>query len=271
MRGAVAAVGLAAAALLAQETLAAPAEVAPGGVVRWPGDGTVTECSAAGRTWFPIAGDCYFPVDLETPRGELELARERSGVRETATVEVASYPYPEQRITVPERMVDLSPEDRARADRERERIEQLWGLRGPAAFTLPLRAPLERLPEGGNFGARRVFNEQPRSPHSGADFRAPAGTPVLAAADAEVALAGDFFFSGRSVFLDHGAGLVTMYFHLDEIRVAEGDTVAGGEVVGTVGSTGRSTGPHLHFGVRWLGARIDPALLMAPPSSLPAP
>ncbi|HVS16088.1 MAG TPA: M23 family metallopeptidase, partial [Thermoanaerobaculia bacterium] len=88
------------------------------------------------------------------------------------------------------------------------------------------------------------------------------GTPVLAAGDGVVALADELFFSGNSIFLDHGDGLVTMYFHLHEVFVAPGESVTRGAVIGTVGSTGRSTGPHLHFGARWRGARVDPALLL---------
>ncbi len=248
---------------------AEPVPVAPGGVVRWAGDATVTECSALGRSWFPLAGDCFYPVDLTTPEGEIALAREHGGVRETATVRVGAYPYPEQHLTVDERMVELSPEDRARADRERAAVETLWGRRGPARFTLPLHSPLVPRPEGGSFGSRRTFNGQPRSPHTGVDYRAPRGTPVKAAADGGVALAADHFFAGRSVYLDHGGGLITMYFHLDEIRVAEGEEVRRGQVIGTVGATGRATGPHLHFGVRWLGARVDPELLLASPTRLP--
>ena len=87
---------------------------------------------------------------------------------------------------------------------------------------------------------------------------------MLAAAAGEVALTGDFFFSGKSVFLDHGDGLVTMYFHLSRLDVAEGDAVERGRVIGAVGQTGRATGPHLHFAARWRGARVDPALLLDP-------
>jgi murein DD-endopeptidase MepM/ murein hydrolase activator NlpD len=92
---------------------------------------------------------------------------------------------------------------------------------------------------------------------------------VLAIADGRVALAADFFFSGGSVFLDHGDGLISMYFHLEEWTVEEGGEVRRGEVIGKVGQTGRATGPHLHMGARWRGARIDPMLLLAPPEQIP--
>ncbi len=241
-----------------------PTEIPPGSLVTWPGEG-IERCGMAGGKWDPLAGACWYAVDLLTPAGELELGRWRGGELETRRVRVAEYPYPVQHITLQDdSRVDLSAEDLARVRRENARIGELWSRRGAAGFLLPLAPPLERLPAGGRFGSRRVFNGQPRSPHSGADYAAGAGTPVLAAAAGEVALTGDFFFSGRSVFLDHGDGLVTMYFHLSRIDVEEGAAVERGQVLGAVGQSGRATGPHLHFAARWRGARIDPALLLEP-------
>lgn len=255
--------------------VASSPEVPPGGVVRWPGDGTVTACQMDGRRWTPIDGDCWFPVDLLQPAGALELGRVRGERMETAPVRVAEYPYPVQHITLEDTSrVDLSPEDEARAAREAERIEQLWSLDTPRRFTLPLGPPLDPLPGGGRFGSRRFFNNQPRSPHSGADYSAASGTPVRAVADGRVALTGDFFFTGNSVFIDHGDGLVSMAFHLSAIDVTDGEEVSRGQVVGKVGATGRATGPHLHFGLRWRGARVDPGLLLEPERAtvaIPAP
>jgi murein DD-endopeptidase MepM/ murein hydrolase activator NlpD len=95
------------------------------------------------------------------------------------------------------------------------------------------------------------------------------GTPVHSIANGTVVLAGDFFFSGGSVFLDHGDGLISMYFHLRDLAVEQGREVERGEVIGSVGQTGRATGPHLHMGLRWRGARVDPAFLMAPTEQIP--
>jgi murein DD-endopeptidase MepM/ murein hydrolase activator NlpD len=108
------------------------------------------------------------------------------------------------------------------------------------------------------FGYRRVINGMPRAPHTGVDLRASLGTEVLAANHGRVALTGEFFFSGKSLVLDHGGGLYTMYFHLSEFKVEEGADVHKGDVVGLSGMTGRVTGPHLHWGARINGARVDP-------------
>jgi len=244
--------------------------VAPGSLVRWPGE-RIEKCSIGDRSWEPLAGECWFPIDLLTLEGPLEVARWRRGEREKTILQVASYPYEVQRITLQDdSQVNLSVEDLERVRRENQKIAGLWGLESPRQFRFPLAPPLDPLPTGGRFGSRRFFNDQPRSPHSGADFAADSGTPVLATATGTVALSGDFFFSGKSVFLDHGDGLISMYFHLSGIAVEQGDSVDRGEILGLVGATGRATGPHLHFGVRWHRARIDPQLLLAPTDQIRA-
>jgi murein DD-endopeptidase MepM/ murein hydrolase activator NlpD len=115
-------------------------------------------------------------------------------------------------------------------------------------------------PEG--FGSRRIINGQRRSPHSGLDFAAPAGTPVVAANRGRVALVVEFFFGGRLVALDHGEGLYTLYMHLERVDVTEGALVERGSIIGAVGSTGRATGPHLHWAAQLRRARIDPNALL---------
>ena len=108
------------------------------------------------------------------------------------------------------------------------------------------------------YGHRRFFNDQPRSPHSGLDIAAPTGTPIVAPAPARVALVDDLYYNGKSVFLDHGQGLITMYCHLSEQTVSTGELVQQDQVIGFVGATGRVTGPHLHWSVSLNGYRIDP-------------
>jgi hypothetical protein len=243
--------------------------VSPGTLVRWPGEG-VERCGLAGQTWLPLRDGCWYAIDLLTPEGETMVYRWRGGEREARALTVGAYPYEVQHITLKDdSQVELSPEDLRRVQKENQQIGLLWGMQTTRQFDLPLGPPLNPLPAGGRFGARRYFNNQPRSPHTGADYRADAGTPVLAIGGGTIALTGDFFFPGKSVFIDHGDGLISMYFHLSGIAVERGDIVDRGEIVGLVGESGRATGPHLHLGVRWHGARIDPGLLFESPEAVP--
>ncbi|MFQ5525695.1 MAG: M23 family metallopeptidase [Thermoanaerobaculia bacterium] len=241
----------------------------PGSVVRWAGKG-IESCGRENRSWQPLDGSCWFPIDLLQPEGGLRVFRYRDGLRETATIEVSEYPYPVQRITIEDTSrVDLSPEILARVQKEQTWVKPLWSLEGPAIFALPLADPLDEMGKSGSFGSRRFFNDQPRSPHSGADYPAVEGTPVYSVSAGRVVLAADLFFSGNSVFVDHGDGLISMYFHLSSILVEEGQELETRAQIGRVGATGRTTGPHLHFGLRWKGARVDPSLLLGPSSAIP--
>jgi murein DD-endopeptidase MepM/ murein hydrolase activator NlpD len=208
-------------------------------------------------------------IALATKPGRATLEVERAGRPvEKRTFVVAPVRYAEQRLAVAPGHVELSPEDLARYEREREHL-----VRVAATFT---DAPPSSLrfaqptpgPRSSSFGLRRVFNGQARHPHSGMDIAAPQGTPVMAAAPGRVIDTGDYFFNGNTVWIDHGAGLLTMYCHLAAIAVQVGDTVAAGTSIGTVGATGRATGPHLHWSVSLNRAMVDPALFLA---DAPAP
>jgi murein DD-endopeptidase MepM/ murein hydrolase activator NlpD len=182
-------------------------------------------------------------------------------VSEPVAVNAGTYPTTE--LQVEERFVELSPEDQARADREAAETSAIYDTFTPQRYwTEPFDIPVRGAKDGRNFGHRRVFNGQPRAPHSGADLRATTGTPIFAANRGRVVLAKDLFFSGNAVFIDHGYGLFTTYLHLSKIDVAVGDIVERGEQLGLAGATGRVTGPHLHWGVRLLDARVDPFSLV---------
>jgi murein DD-endopeptidase MepM/ murein hydrolase activator NlpD len=240
--------------------------VPPGGVARWPAPfgAAVVSCSRDGQPVAPIGGACYFPVDLDAS-GRLSIARTlATGVSEARTLVVGHYPWPTERLTVEEKYVSPPANELERIARDQRRAGEAFARRTERRFTLPLGAPLAVLPEAGRFGARRVFNGQSKSPHSGADFRAAAGVAVFAPADGTVVVAESQYFPGNAVFVDHGDGLVSMAFHLSAIGVEEGQAVRRGDKLGEVGATGRVTGPHLHFALRWRGAKIDPEALLDP-------
>jgi hypothetical protein len=244
----------------------------PGTLVRWGVSGT-TRCGMGGRTWAALEEICYYPVDLLEKPGIIKIARWSGGPRELAQISVGPFPYGTEEIDLGDiPQGNPSPEDWKRNARDQVLIGKVWRRKeGPAEFTLPLGPPARRLPKPKTFGWNRVFNGTPaRQPHMGADYAMPEGTPVLAVADGTVAATGDLFFAGNSVFIDHGDGLITMSFHLSEIKVEDGQRVKKGDTIGLVGSTGRSSGPHLFFGVRWHGARIDPRFLLENPDKIPA-
>ncbi|MGE4299357.1 MAG: M23 family metallopeptidase [Desulfovibrionaceae bacterium] len=173
-------------------------------------------------------------------------------------VAVARKKYPEQKLNVDGKFVDLSATDMARATEERKLVVKALETITPRRFWL---CPFVRPVPGAvtsDYGLRRIYNGQPRNPHSGVDFRAAMGSPVHAAAAGRVVLLGDFFFGGNEVFIDHGQGVVSVYVHMSEVMVKDGQEVKAGDVVGLVGSSGRATGPHLHFGLNVLRNAIDP-------------
>jgi murein DD-endopeptidase MepM/ murein hydrolase activator NlpD len=204
-------------------------------------------------------------LDVEPGVHRLEVTlREAGGAVATRAVEVTVDPkdYPVESLTVEPDYVEPPPEVSERIARETAALQALWRSASPEIlFDGAVRRPIEGV-EGRNFGRRRVFNGEPRSPHSGTDLSAPQGTPVVAAAGGVVALADDHYFSGRIVVLDHGGGVYTAYAHLSRIDVAAGDTVRAGDPIGRVGATGRVTGAHLHWGARVGGARVNPESLL---------
>jgi murein DD-endopeptidase MepM/ murein hydrolase activator NlpD len=231
-------------------------------VVRWNDRGIPYVRRAS--QWMTVVG-----VDLDTEAGEypaeieLTFGDGRTLMR-TDTIEVRSKDFPTTELTVAPGYVELSAENQERTARERREIAAVYASLTPEAhWSEPFIVPIPGVEGGRNFGHRRVFNGQPRAPHSGADLRAATGTEIRAANAGQVVLAKNLFFSGNAVFIDHGLGVYTTYLHLSEIDVAVGDEVARGQVIGLAGATGRVTGPHLHWGVRVLDARVDPFSLLS--------
>ncbi|MBM3790544.1 MAG: M23 family metallopeptidase [Acidobacteria bacterium] len=218
---------------------------------------------ASAKLWTGLLG-----IDLETrPGGHTVRLRAVQESGQPAALEhtlrVVDKTFPTRRLTVDEKFVTPPPEVLERIQRESRRLqavfeavgrERLW--RGP--FVAPVPGP-----PISEFGKRNILNGRPRSPHSGTDFKAAAGTPILAPNAGNVVLAEDLYYSGNTVIIDHGLGLFSYFAHLSSYSVAAGDKVKSGEHIGKVGATGRVTGPHLHWSVRLVGARVDPLSLMS--------
>ncbi|HUA98638.1 MAG TPA: M23 family metallopeptidase [Terracidiphilus sp.] len=215
----------------------------------------------AGRGWFALAG-----VDLEAPTGPSTLTiRERlsgSVHNLTATVQVRPAHYRTAALTVAPEFVEPSPAEAKRIEAEIQLKNRIFSESAPRPlWSGNFRAPVSSSPTD-SFGTQRTFNGKLASVHRGMDFHAPMLTPVHASNSGEVLLAQGLYFEGNCVVIDHGLGLYTIVMHLSRIDVHEGEHVTKGQLLGLSGATGRVTGPHLHWAVRWENAYLDPAKLM---------
>jgi murein DD-endopeptidase MepM/ murein hydrolase activator NlpD len=210
--------------------------------------------------WVALVGIALATKPGSTLRVEAERA---GGAVERFEIAVARKAYASQHLKVPPGQVELSPEDLARYERERAHLAgvvKTFTEEPPSTLAMVQPAPGVR---SGTFGLRRYFNGQARSPHNGMDIAAPEGTPVVAAGAGRVIDIGDYFFSGRTIVLDHGAGLLSLYAHLSGVDTGIAENVAAGTPIARVGATGRVTGPHLHFTVYLNTVAVDPALFLA--------
>jgi murein DD-endopeptidase MepM/ murein hydrolase activator NlpD len=234
----------------------------------WLGHQVSFSFNATSKTWYALAG-----VSLETAPGTyaIELSGETKAGKTPGqkisftrkfTVAAGKYPKIQAKLSVESKFTEPSPEQQKQIEEgqqikkdylNRVTPEREWS----GTFTTPANAEISDV-----FGSERIFNGKTSSPHLGLDFRVPSGTPVEAMNDGTVLLAQPLYFEGNFVVLDHGQGLLTLYLHLSEFKVKEGDHVKRGQVVGLSGGTGRATGPHLHVAVRWQGTYLDPAGVM---------
>jgi murein DD-endopeptidase MepM/ murein hydrolase activator NlpD len=211
--------------------------------------------------WLAVVG-----LPLSTEPGEYHVdVQQPGGEARQISFEVVAKQYAVQELKVAPGQVNLSPENEARVKREQEKVHTaMRGFSDATPLTMRMSPPVPGR-RSSSFGLRRVFNGESRNPHSGMDIAAPTGTPVHVPLPGRVVDVGSYFFNGNNVLIDHGQGLMTMYCHLSKIRVAQGQELKAGEVLGEVGATGRVTGPHLHWGVILNGASVDPALFLASP------
>lgn len=241
----------------------------PGGIaiIEVPGGEEVPQVTFEGRraavlkrdaAWVAIIG---IPLATKAGRQVLSVATSEGAVE--VPFDVSDKRYRTQHLTIKnERQVDPLPDDLKRINAEQVRsnaaLSRFTAVEKPG---FSLQSPVKGV-RSDSYGFRRFFNGQPRNPHTGMDIAAPKGTPVHAPAAGKIVEAGNFFFNGNTLYIDHGHGLITMYCHLDSIDVKVGDAVAAGQLVGKVGATGRVTGPHLHWGVALNRAMVDPALFI---------
>jgi len=234
----------------------------------WLGHQLTFSFDAHSNTWFVLAGT---GIDIQPGSYPLEFFGERmpqisSNQKLTYThrLRVASARYPRIKVELsvekkfteptPEQLKEIDESKKVKEDYlNRVSLEREWA----GSFTAPANAPISDV-----FGSQRIFNGEAQSPHQGLDFRVPTGTPVAAMNNGTVLLARPLYYEGNFVVIDHGQGLLTLYLHLSEFKVKEGDVVKRGQEIALSGGTGRATGPHLHVAVRWQGTYLDPQRLI---------
>ena len=261
-------------AIATVSALALPiASNAPGGIARIV-LGTVLDTPGPPKAWLDrqpvwVARDnghwvAVVGVPLDTPAGTKTLRVVTDEGERSVGFPVVAKRYAEQHVRLKDSSkVTLSPDDEKRALAEIERIQSLkkhWRETDDtdSGFVRPADGRLSS-----RFGLRRIFNGEPRAPHSGLDIAVPRGAPIVAAAEGRVLAVDDYFFNGKTVFVDHGNGLLSMYCHLDRMDVKPGDTLRKGQRLGLAGATGRASGPHLHWSVVLNGTMVDPELFLA--------
>jgi hypothetical protein len=212
-----------------------------------------------GDGWQAIVG-----IDLDVKPGTYRVTVESGGARGTYDLKIVPRTFRTRRLTVDEAFVTPPKSEQPRIDREAALLAETW-RRSSAAPRLWTTAFGRPVPQAANsaFGTRSIFNGKPRNAHGGADFLSRAGTPIHAPNAGRIVVARNLYYSGNTVIIDHGLGLLSMLAHLSRIDVREGELVSPDQTLGLVGATGRVTGPHLHWAVRAGDARVDPLALLS--------
>src|ERR1700676_2702612 len=236
----------------------------------WLGHEIAFSFDASHQSWFALAGASLetkpgaYPIQLrgETFAGQSAGPPDGEAISFEKKIRVERQRYPRVQLKVPGRYTAPSPEDQRQIELDKETKAQVFETASAArewkgSFAPPVNAEISDV-----FGVERVFNGSVQSTHQGLDFRVPSGTPVAAVNSGRVILARPLFFEGNCVVIDHGQGLLTLYFHLSKFSVEEGDDVDKGQAIGLSGGTGRATGPHLHLAVRWQGVYLNPQVLL---------
>jgi murein DD-endopeptidase MepM/ murein hydrolase activator NlpD len=234
----------------------------------WLGHEVSFSLDAKSKVWIALAGVSFesapgtYPLELigETEAGK--AVSKKITFSRKFTVARGKYPKIQAKLSVESKFTEPSPEQLKQIEEGQQIKKDYLNRVTPdrewsGTFTAPADAAISDV-----FGSERIFNGKTSSPHLGLDFRVPSGTPVAAMNDGTVLLARLLYFEGNFVVLDHGQGLLTLYLHLSEFKVKEGDQIKRGQMVGLSGGTGRATGPHLHVAVRWQGTYLDPAGLL---------
>jgi murein DD-endopeptidase MepM/ murein hydrolase activator NlpD len=216
----------------------------------------------SGKTWYSLAG-----VPVETVPGSYELRLTETFANGGTTemvrkIKVGRASYPTIAVKVAKQFTEPSPEQLREINADKEVKQEIFATETPqrlwdGSFAAPASAPISDV-----FGTARVFNQEVQSRHLGLDYGVPAGTPVHAVNRGKVVLARTLYFEGGFIVIDHGQGLFSLYLHLSDFRVKEGDEVETGQLIGLSGGSGRATGPHLHLAIRWQGVYLNPAQLL---------
>jgi len=206
----------------------------------------------------------FIATDLNQKAGAYKVLVQApsSGFEKSFDIKVTDKDYGVRNLTIPKEKVELDSDTLERVKSEAAVVKTLWDADPTSpewneAFLIPVDSSVV-----GAFGRKSIINNLERSPHTGVDLRGGTGTPVKATNNGRVILVADHFFTGNALYVDHGGGIISMYFHLDKVLVKDGDKIKRGQVIGLIGATGRATGPHLHWGVRINGSRVNPMTLI---------